>query len=404
MPERSQEVYQTIGWIDKQKDIHTFLIMDFQLAVQDAQDLSGLNFSRDMLSGLGKNLIFVTSPYGDDMLATGAYDFYSFLKIRVVWSPDDMSEGLQGMETLADDVRCDQEYAGDSEQLRQQLDRAGDLVRRAKKKLKSAEYDESIRLLLRAKSIREQILGEEHIETAAVYLHLASTYRKTGVYETAEKFCLKAAQIYAQGKYTEAEELIKEALHIWESVPDEKSQAVAAFYNNLATIYSRQEKYDKAETLYQTVLKIREKTFGENHPDLATSFNNLGAIYREREEYDKAEDFYRKSMTIFRKIYGDDNLKTILAHYRLACIYKLEEKWDKAEEAFEDILGQMELVLGVEHPKTADCYADLADVYRYMGKETEAENLYKKALSVYENTLGNDHPKVDRIREKLRLE
>ena len=275
--------------------------MDFQLAVQDVQDLSGLNFSRDMLSGLGKNLIFVTSPYGDDMLATGAYDFYSFLKIRVVWSPDDMSEGLQGMETLADDVRCDQEYAGDSEQLRQQLDRAGDLVRRARKKLKSAEYDESIRLLLRAKSIREQILGEEHIETAAVYLHLASAYRKTGVYETAEKFCLKAAQIYAQGKYTEA------------------------------------------EALYQTVLEIREKTFGENHPDLAISFNNLGAIYREREEYDKAEDFYRKSITIFRKIYGDDNLKTILAHYRLACIYKLEEKWDKAEEAFEDILGQMEL-------------------------------------------------------------
>ena len=105
---------------------------------------------------------------------------------------------MQGVETLADDVRCDQEYAGDSEQLRQQLDRAGDLVRRAKKKLKSAEYDESIRLLLRAKSIREQILGEEHIETAAVYLHLASAYRKTGVYETAEKFCLKAAQIYAQ--------------------------------------------------------------------------------------------------------------------------------------------------------------------------------------------------------------
>ena len=79
-------------WIDKKKDIHTFLIMDFQLAVQGAQDLSGLNFSRDMLSGLGKNLIFVTSSYGDEMLATGAYDFYSFLKIRVVWSPDDMSE------------------------------------------------------------------------------------------------------------------------------------------------------------------------------------------------------------------------------------------------------------------------------------------------------------------------
>ena len=46
------------GWIDLQADAQTFFIVNFQFAVQSEQDISRLNFSRDMLMGLGKNLVF----------------------------------------------------------------------------------------------------------------------------------------------------------------------------------------------------------------------------------------------------------------------------------------------------------------------------------------------------------
>ena len=72
-------------WIDSQADIRTFFLVNFQLAVQSGQEISRLNFSRDMLTGLGKNLVFFTTVYGDDQLAKGAYDFYSFLKIRITF-------------------------------------------------------------------------------------------------------------------------------------------------------------------------------------------------------------------------------------------------------------------------------------------------------------------------------
>lgn len=65
-------------WIDSQADIRTFFLVNFQFALQSVQDISRLNFSRDMLAGLGKNLVFFTTAYGDDRLAKGAYDFYSF--------------------------------------------------------------------------------------------------------------------------------------------------------------------------------------------------------------------------------------------------------------------------------------------------------------------------------------
>ena len=79
MSERNEEGYQTLGWIINksedglflvvadepiqqeivlQADAQTFFIVNFQFAVQSEQDISRLNFSRDMLMGLGKNLVF----------------------------------------------------------------------------------------------------------------------------------------------------------------------------------------------------------------------------------------------------------------------------------------------------------------------------------------------------------
>ena len=53
-------------WIDGQTDIQTFFILNFQFALQSGKDINRLNFSRDMLTQLRKNLIFFTTPYGDD--------------------------------------------------------------------------------------------------------------------------------------------------------------------------------------------------------------------------------------------------------------------------------------------------------------------------------------------------
>ena len=72
-------------WITFVSESSTFLIVNFQLALQEEEDFRRLNFSRDMLAGLEKNLVFLTTPYGDDRLAVSAYDFYSFVKLRVVF-------------------------------------------------------------------------------------------------------------------------------------------------------------------------------------------------------------------------------------------------------------------------------------------------------------------------------
>ena len=88
-------------WIAQKSEIQTFLIVNFQFAIQSEEDLKRLNFSRDMLAGLEKNLIFLTTAYGDDQLAGGAYDFYSFVKIRIIFHTErkEQQAGLPFSET-----------------------------------------------------------------------------------------------------------------------------------------------------------------------------------------------------------------------------------------------------------------------------------------------------------------
>lgn len=79
-------------WVSGLPETRTFMIVNFHLAVQDEESLKRLNFSRDMIEGMGKNFIFLVTPYGDDRLAVGAYDFYSFVKLLILFHDDNRKD------------------------------------------------------------------------------------------------------------------------------------------------------------------------------------------------------------------------------------------------------------------------------------------------------------------------
>ena len=83
-----------------------------------------------------------------------------------------------------------------------------------------------------------------------------------------------------QGRYGEAEPLIKRSLAIREKVLGRDHPDVARSLNNLADLYERQARYDDAEPLYRRALAIREAALGPDHPDLVTSLNNLASLYQ----------------------------------------------------------------------------------------------------------------------------
>ena len=83
-----------------------------------------------------------------------------------------------------------------------------------------------------------------------------------------------------QGRYAEAEPLIRRSLAIREKVLGPDHPDVARSLNNLADLYERQGRYAEALPLFERALAVRERAVGPDHPDTATSMNNLSAFYQ----------------------------------------------------------------------------------------------------------------------------
>ncbi|MDE7309016.1 MAG: tetratricopeptide repeat protein, partial [Lachnospiraceae bacterium] len=182
-------------WIENFLEIQTFLIINFQFAIQSEDDLKRLNFSRDMMAGLGKNLIFCTTPYGDDMLASGAYDFYSFIKMRIFFQNYVVNKENRDLEADFLQGSFSQEEEWDSEEAKKKLKEMNTLLREGREAEEKQEYHKRELILLEAMEIGKKILGSEHLEIAIIYNDLAGLYESQGKYKEAEGLYKKATFI-----------------------------------------------------------------------------------------------------------------------------------------------------------------------------------------------------------------
>ncbi|MCB1823824.1 MAG: CHAT domain-containing protein, partial [Candidatus Competibacteraceae bacterium] len=83
----------------------------------------------------------------------------------------------------------------------------------------------------------------------------------------------------AQGRYGEAEPLLRQALAAREKVLGPEHPDTLSSVNDLAGLYQAQGRYGEAEPLYQRALAAREKVLGPEHPDtLNTQLNYTGNL------------------------------------------------------------------------------------------------------------------------------
>ena len=72
-----------------------------------------------------------------------------------------------------------------------------------------------------------------------------------------------------------------------------RASAVATLLNNLGQVAKVQGRYAEAEPLIRRSLAIREKVLGREHPDVARSLNNLADLYERQGRYAEAGPLYR---------------------------------------------------------------------------------------------------------------
>ena len=87
-----------------------------------------------------------------------------------------------------------------------------------------------------------------------------------------------AAACMDEGRYRDAEPLLRQALAIAEQVRGRDHLEVATILNDLAVVFKYLGRFTEAGPLYQRALAITQKALGPQHTEVATIYHNLGGL------------------------------------------------------------------------------------------------------------------------------
>jgi tetratricopeptide (TPR) repeat protein len=127
----------------------------------------------------------------------------------------------------------------------------------------NGRYSEAETLLRQALALAEQVFGSNDANVSVILNNLAVLYK-----------CI--------GEFDEAERLYKRALAMIESQPEVDDEKVATLYHNLGGLEHARCRYAEGEPLARRAVQLRERALGPNHVDVAGDLAALAAILEVR--------------------------------------------------------------------------------------------------------------------------
>lgn len=243
-------------------------------------------------------------------------------------------------------------------------------------------YSDAESILREVLKERERVLGPEALDTLNARNNLANA-------------------LDDQGKYVEAEAELGAVLGIREKMLGPEHPDTLKTRNNLARTLDGEGKYAGAEAEYRAVVRLREKVLGPEHPQTLTARNNLAAVLDEEAKYADAEKEGRTVVKLEEKVLGPDHPDTLAARNNLAMVFQHQGKYAEAELEDRAVITLEERVLGPEHPNTLVTRTNLANALEAQGKDAEAESEERVVIKAEEKVLGPQHPDTLETRNNL---
>jgi len=190
--------------------------------------------------------------------------------------------------------------------------------------VRQGRYREAESLLRDSLKTIEAVVGAGHPKTAGLYRQIAGYHHRTGQLEKAAYYYKKVAEIYREDRNSMFYE-----------------HNLKGVLNNLAGIYKRQSKYKEAEVLYTEVLEISEKSERFVSAYLKQSRRELASLYREQGRYENALFQYERILETTVVEFGPDHFRVAETKLELAPLYIEMEKYEEAET----LCGEARLII-----------------------------------------------------------
>ena len=205
------------------------------------------------------------------------------------------------------------------------------------------------------------------------------------------------------GLYQEAESQLKEALILRQQIYGEENLETAATLNQYGVVLSYLNKFDIAKEMLVTSIAIHDKLLGEGDLASAEIRTNLGWVFVDLGEYDQARNQYNISLNIWNQR-EPPNLEGIAENYTgLSAICYHEGNLNDAIWYAEQALEKYVDALGPEDADVGNAHYNIALYKSNNGDIVGAITALKKAIEIKSITLGPIHPDQISLYDQLGL-
>jgi serine/threonine protein kinase/tetratricopeptide (TPR) repeat protein len=281
--------------------------------------------------------------------------------------------------------------------------------------------DTSVSLLESALKVREQELGEDHLEVAETLYNMGVIYQGTHNYDLEKALALYERSLAIRekalgpdhidtawstyrvggthaflGNVREAMDLLPRAQKIFERELGEGHYAVAWCLNDIAAAHHMKGENEKALPLVERSLLIKKQYYAENDPDLAGGYNAMGYLLTVLGRLDEAEPLLKQAIVIQEEVLGPDHPDIGLALHSLGELYRKMERCSEAKVCFERSLSIIEKnVAAARGLDLAQTLGSLGTVHLDMDEHADSERYFRRSIEAFENFMEpgeSEHP------------
>ena len=200
-------------------------------------------------------------------------------------------------------------------------------------------------------------------------------------YDDANQLYKQAVEAAGRGDHPQATTLFKQALTLYQGIPNTEEQQATCLHNLAITIRAlgkpaqAEPYYRQALTLYQTLPNTEEQQ--------ATCLFNLATTLRKLGQLAQAEPYYHQALTLYQGIPNTEKQQANCLHFLANTLHEL------GQLAQADLYYRQALTLYQDIPNTegeqADCLFNLATTLILLDKLAQAEPYYRQALTLYQD-------------------
>ena len=202
-----------------------------------------------------------------------------------------------------------------------------------------------------------------------------------------------AAVLSAEGRYIEADRLLRTALAATRRKLGKGSSPLAALLATRAELLVRQGRPRQAIAVLQQEIKIRERRPDDREP-WARSCQNLAVAELAAGQYGRAERWLERSEELWTGGLPDDHpLKLAGLNARLV-LYEHRRQFERADRLLPVILGAAERRYRDRPSELALVLNNLGTVYADRGEYRQAAETLERACHIDLRVLGEFHPQT----------